>query len=51
MNIKLDENLPESLSRLLNELGHTVHTVRQEALAGHPDSEIWRVVQVEERFL
>jgi predicted nuclease of predicted toxin-antitoxin system len=50
MNIKLDENLPESLSRLLNELGHTVHTVRQEALAGHPDSEIWRVVQVEERF-
>jgi predicted nuclease of predicted toxin-antitoxin system len=51
MNVKLDENLPESLSGLLGGLGHKVHTVRQEALAGYPDSEIWRVVQREERFL
>jgi len=51
MNIKLGENLPESLARFLGELGHTVHTVRQQELSGRPDGEIWRAVQIEERFL
>jgi len=40
MKIKLDENLPLSLSTLLNDFGHDVHTPQQERLIGHADQEI-----------
>jgi predicted nuclease of predicted toxin-antitoxin system len=51
MKIKVDENLPESLARSLCELGHVADTVREENLAGSSDSEIWRIAQLEVRFL
>ena len=51
MKIKLDENLPFRLATILNELGHDVHTPREEGLSGHADSEIWQTAQSESRFL
>jgi predicted nuclease of predicted toxin-antitoxin system len=51
MKIKLDENLPLRLAIALRNLGYDVHTAREEGLAGHPDSEIWRTAQKESRFL
>jgi predicted nuclease of predicted toxin-antitoxin system len=51
MKIKLDENLPLRLANFLKELGHDVHTARDEALIGHADSEIWQAAQNESRFL
>jgi predicted nuclease of predicted toxin-antitoxin system len=51
MKIKLDENLPHRLANLLQELGHDVHTLHDERLIGHADSEIWEAAQKESRFL
>jgi predicted nuclease of predicted toxin-antitoxin system len=51
MKIKLDENLPLSLAKPLNTLGHDVHTVKDEDLLGRSDAEIWRSTQKEGRFL
>jgi predicted nuclease of predicted toxin-antitoxin system len=51
MNIKLDENLPLALATLLKDLGHDVHTPRDEQLTGHTDIEIWEAAQKESRFL
>ena len=51
MKIKLDENLPHRLVPLLSALGHDVHSVFIEDLAGHPDSAIWATAQRESRFL
>jgi hypothetical protein len=51
MKLKLDENLPESLLSELSALGHDVDNVRQEALAGQADTDIWRAAQRVERLL
>ncbi|MHB8753433.1 MAG: DUF5615 family PIN-like protein [Candidatus Acidiferrales bacterium] len=51
MKIKLDENLLLLLVTLLSELGHDVHTLREERLIGHADREIWEATQKESRFL
>ena len=51
MKIKLDENLPLSLSSTLKSLGHNVHTVFEQDLVGARDREIWAAVQKEGRFL
>jgi predicted nuclease of predicted toxin-antitoxin system len=51
MKIKLDENLPLRLATLLKNLGHDVHTLRDELLLGREDAEVWRVTQKESRFL
>ncbi len=51
MKIKLDENLPLRLASLLRDLGNDVHTVRDEELMGHADSEIWEAAQKESRFV
>jgi predicted nuclease of predicted toxin-antitoxin system len=51
MKIKLDENLPLRLAALLKDLGHDVHTLHDERLIGHADSEIWEATQKELRFL
>ena len=51
MNIKLDENLPSSVARILRTHGHDVHTVPDEQLYGEPDRLLWRIVQQEQRFL
>jgi predicted nuclease of predicted toxin-antitoxin system len=51
MKIKLDENLPLRVADLLNNLGHDVHTLRDERLTGRSDTEIWDAAQKESRFL
>jgi predicted nuclease of predicted toxin-antitoxin system len=51
MKIKLDENLPIRLARVLVAQGHDVHTVPEENLGGRPDADIWRAVCAEGRFL
>lgn len=51
MKIKLDENLPLRLASRLKNLGHDVHTTRDEGLSGHPDPDIWVTAQAESRFL
>ncbi len=51
MKIKLDENLPHQLVRLLTELGHDTDTVPQEELTGRSDDDIWTAAQTAERFL
>lgn len=51
MKIKLDENLPDALVELLENLGHEVHTVLSEGLKGRNDRVIWDLAQAESRFL
>jgi predicted nuclease of predicted toxin-antitoxin system len=51
MKIKLDENLPLRLAILLKDLGHDTHTLHDESLVGHPDSNLWEATQKESRFL
>ncbi len=51
MKIKLDENLPLRLASLLRDLGHDVHTLKDESLLGRADAEIWETTQKESRFL
>jgi hypothetical protein len=51
MKLKLDENMPESLLRVLSNLKHDVDNVRQEGLSGKSDSEIWKAAQDEGRLL
>ena len=51
MKIKLDENMPTALADGLRNLGHDVHTVPEEGLAGFIDPEIWAAAQREDRFL
>ena len=51
MKIKLDENVHGDVAEALRAPGHDVATVHDEGLAGHPDSDIARAVQVEGRCL
>ena len=51
MKVKLDENLPARLARILAQLGHETDTVPQEGLAGRRDDEIWAAAQAAESFL
>lgn len=50
MRIKLDENLPLRLVRLLATLGHETDTVPQEGLAGQDDAHVWLAAQTADRF-
>jgi predicted nuclease of predicted toxin-antitoxin system len=49
MRIKLDENLPRSLTRLLNALGYDTLTVYDQSLQGCDDAAIWNAVVQEQR--
>jgi predicted nuclease of predicted toxin-antitoxin system len=51
MRIKLDENMPVSLSAALRHLGHDVETIPEEGLAAAPDAAVWSAAQSEGRFL
>ncbi len=51
MRIKLDENMPIELIGELEMLGHDVEHVHDEQLSGHPDPDVWRAAQDEERML
>jgi predicted nuclease of predicted toxin-antitoxin system len=50
MKIKIDENLPASLAKELDRLGHDTHTVFDEQLAGVNDAKLWEAAQIEGRF-
>ncbi|MCB9867898.1 MAG: DUF5615 family PIN-like protein [Phycisphaerales bacterium] len=45
MLIKLDENLPYKLKEILEQRGHTVHTLTDEHLVGEPDDRVWAGAQ------
>ena len=51
MKIKLDENIPASLSTRLVALGHDVDSVPEEGLTGHSDTAVWSEAQASGRFL
>jgi predicted nuclease of predicted toxin-antitoxin system len=51
VKIKLDENIPVSLVRVLAVRGHDVETVNAEGLVGRKDQEIWSRCQAEDRLL
>jgi predicted nuclease of predicted toxin-antitoxin system len=42
MRVKLDENLPAALAKMLTKFGHDVDTVEEEDLSGHPDATVWQ---------
>ena len=50
MRIKLDENLPLMLVRILAQLGHETDTIPQEGLAGQDDAHVWQAAQSAGRF-
>jgi predicted nuclease of predicted toxin-antitoxin system len=49
MKVKLDENLPGSLAKLLRSAGHDVATVADENLSGKPDAFVLRTASAELR--
>lgn len=51
MKIKLDENIPATLTTRLAELGHDADSVPDENLTGQPDTAIWASALAENRFL
>jgi predicted nuclease of predicted toxin-antitoxin system len=51
VRIKLDENIPGELVRVLADLGHQVDTIPQEGLAGRDDTIVWSATQEAGRFL
>jgi predicted nuclease of predicted toxin-antitoxin system len=51
MRVKLDENLPHELARLLREHGHHADTVMSEGLTGRADVVVWQATQAAQRFL
>ena len=51
MKVKLDENIPVRLARVLMNSGHDVDTVTSEGLKGKSDGEIWSAARRNDRFL
>jgi predicted nuclease of predicted toxin-antitoxin system len=51
MKIKLDENLPSGLAKILAQLGHDADTITEEGLAGSEDPQVWEAAQRTGRFL
>ncbi|HOE67041.1 MAG TPA: DUF5615 family PIN-like protein [Candidatus Hydrogenedentes bacterium] len=51
MRIKVDEDLPRSVTMVLRNAGYETDSVRDEHLCGCPDENLWGIVQHEKRFL
>jgi predicted nuclease of predicted toxin-antitoxin system len=51
LKFKLDENIPELVRETLGSLGHDVHTLAEEGLAGAPDKDVLRACRGENRVL
>ena len=51
MKWKLDEYLGRGVRDVFAEAGHDVATVREEGLQGHPDDDVFRICQAEQRCL
>jgi predicted nuclease of predicted toxin-antitoxin system len=48
---KIDENLPDEIAELLGQHGHDAVTVADQGWEGLADSELWRGIQAEGRWL
>ena len=51
MKVKLDENIPASVSDILADLGHDTDTVPEEGLQGRRDADVWSATQKAGAFL
>jgi predicted nuclease of predicted toxin-antitoxin system len=51
MQIKVDEDLPRQVVAFLRENGYQADSVIEQNMAGWKDSELWRKIQTESRFL
>jgi predicted nuclease of predicted toxin-antitoxin system len=51
MRIKVDEDLPNVVTRNLREAGHDAVNVLEQGLGGAKDASLWQVAQAEGRFL
>lgn len=51
MRFLIDENLPASLSRLLQETGHDILEVAASPLRGSSDEQLWKLAAIEKRIL
>jgi len=51
VKIKLDENVHGDVAAALAALGHDVRTVHEQALAGHPDTDVAAAIKAEGRCL
>ena len=51
MKIKIDENIPARIARILSQLGHATDTVPQEGLVGQDDTRVWEAAQRSGCFL
>lgn len=51
MLIKVDEDLPLSVTTLLRERGYQADSVREQDMAGWKDADLWLKIQAEDRFL
>lgn len=51
MKVKLDENIPASVTGILADLGHETDTVPEEGLQGRTDAEVWTAAQDVGAFL
>ncbi|MFN2195458.1 MAG: DUF5615 family PIN-like protein, partial [Anaerolineales bacterium] len=49
--IKVDEDLPLSVTTLLRERGYQADSVREQDMAGWKDAVLWQKIQAEDRFL
>jgi predicted nuclease of predicted toxin-antitoxin system len=50
-SFKIDENLPDDIAGLLDDRGHDAVTVADQGWEGLADSELWRRIQEEGRWL
>ena len=51
MQIKVDEDLPRQVVTLLREKGYQAVSVVEQGMLGWKDTELWRKIQTENRFL
>jgi len=51
MLVKVDEDLPKAVTRILQEKGHEAFSAQEQGMGGWKDEALWRAVQAERRFL
>lgn len=51
MLIKVDEDLPVQVARMLRAEGYDAVTVLEQRMGGEKDPALWQIVQAEQRFL
>ena len=51
MRVKVDEDLPKAIVRLLRESAYDAESVIDEGMGGWKDPAIWQAAQAEQRFL